>query len=158
MSHGKSSIVPGLAGNCPSFIRILALLCVKIQAHQSKWAQGLASQKFRDALFMSRISWWLSGAMCGFALLAEEKRRRAELAMYVLPRGLESAWCMLKGKGWLPIIPGGESLLCSLGMGMIMVSLLTLDKKTRLLHALVFGDPCRALIKYVLLFSSRSPH
>lgn len=69
---------------------------------------------------MSRVSWWLSGAISGFALLVEEKRRRAELTMYVLPRGLESTWCMLKGKGWLPIIPGGESLLCSLGMGMIM--------------------------------------
>jgi len=97
-----------------------SLLCIKIQAHQSKWAQQLTSRKFRDALFMSRVSWWLSGAISGFALLVEEKRRRAELTMYVLPRGLESTWCMLKGKGWLPIIPGGESLLCSLGMGMIM--------------------------------------
>ncbi|KAF8341270.1 uncharacterized protein EI90DRAFT_3033306 [Cantharellus anzutake] len=97
-----------------------SLLCIRIQAYQSKWAQQLMSRKFRDALFMSRISWWLSGSMCGLALLVEEKRRRAELTMYVLPRSLESAWSMLRGKGWLPIIPGGESLLCSLGMGMMM--------------------------------------
>ena len=29
----------------------------------------------------------------------EEKRRRGELAMYVLPKGLESAWIMARGKG-----------------------------------------------------------
>ena len=133
-------------------IRTLALLCIKIQVHQSKWAQQLMSRKFRDALFMSRVSWWLSGAMCGFALLVEEKRRRAELTMYVLPRGLESTWCMLKGKGWLPIIPGGESLLCSLGMGMIMVSSLTYWAKTTDCLIPSFCDPCRALIKCVIAF------
>jgi hypothetical protein len=32
-------------------------------------------------------------------LFVEERRRRGELAMYVLPKGLESAWVMARGKG-----------------------------------------------------------
>ena len=31
----------------------------------------------------------------------EDKRRRGELAMYVLPKGLESAWRMARGKGYV---------------------------------------------------------
>jgi hypothetical protein len=39
--------------------------------------------------------------LCALSLLVEEKRRRGELAMYVLPKGLESAWVMARGKGWV---------------------------------------------------------
>ena len=60
---------------------------------------------------MSRASWWLAGAMCGWALLVEDARRRTELTMYVLPRALESAWIVLRGKGVLPFVPGGDSLV-----------------------------------------------
>lgn len=43
--------------------------------------------------------------------------------MYVLPRGLESAWSVMRRRGWVPIVPGGENLLCAVGMSMVMVSL-----------------------------------
>jgi len=33
------------------------------------------------------------------SLFLEAKRRRGELAMYVLPKALESAWVMARGKG-----------------------------------------------------------
>jgi hypothetical protein len=39
------------------------------------------------------------GLATGLSLFVEEKRRRAELAMYVLPKGLESLWIMLRGHG-----------------------------------------------------------
>ena len=32
-------------------------------------------------------------------MLIEAKHRRGELAMYVLPKGLESAWVAARGKG-----------------------------------------------------------
>jgi hypothetical protein len=35
------------------------------------------------------------------SLLLEERRRHAELAMYVLPKGLESAWISARGHGWV---------------------------------------------------------
>ncbi|QRW16542.1 hypothetical protein RhiXN_04543 [Rhizoctonia solani] len=58
----------------------------------------------------------------GLSLLVEDKRRRGELAMYVLPRGLESAWGVMRRRGWVPIVPGGENLLCAMGMGMVMAT------------------------------------
>jgi len=97
-----------------------SLLCMKTQGYNSKWAQKYMSTAMREGLFMSRASWWLVGAMCGWALLVEDERRRTELTMYVLPRALESAWFMLRGKGVLPFIPGGDSLFCAAGMGMVM--------------------------------------
>lgn len=51
-----------------------------------------------DAL-ASKASFWVPGFMAGLSLFVEAKRRRGELAMYVLPKGLESAWVMARGKG-----------------------------------------------------------
>jgi hypothetical protein len=39
--------------------------------------------------------------LCSLSLFVEESRRRGELAMYVLPKGLESAWVMARGRGWV---------------------------------------------------------
>jgi len=59
--------------------------------------------------------------LAGLSLFVEEKRRRAELAMYVLPKGLESAWVMARGKG-LVFKTGqwGDILLTAVGTGMVM--------------------------------------
>jgi hypothetical protein len=53
----------------------------------------------------------------------EEKRRRGELAMYVLPKGLESIWVVARGKG-LVFRTGkwGDVMLAALGMAMVMVN------------------------------------
>lgn len=50
-------------------------------------------------ILISKPSFWLGGLMSGFSLFVEDKKRREELAMYVLPKGLESAWVMARGKG-----------------------------------------------------------
>ena len=73
-------------------------------------------------LLISKFSFWLPGFAAGLSLFVEDKRRRGELAMYVLPKGLESAWIMLRGKG-LVFKTGkwGETLLTILGMAMVMV-------------------------------------
>ncbi|KIJ57278.1 hypothetical protein M422DRAFT_219181 [Sphaerobolus stellatus SS14] len=77
-------------------------------------------QKVVD-LLIGKLSFWLGGLLSGLALFIEAKHRRPELAMYVLPKGLESAWRVASGKG---IIAGpkkyGEALLCAIGMGMVM--------------------------------------
>lgn len=44
--------------------------------------------------------YWMGGLLSGLSLFVEAKRRRGELAMYVLPKGLESAWVMARGKGY----------------------------------------------------------
>lgn len=55
-------------------------------------------QSFLDVLLSKPVYWFL-GVLSGLSLFVEEKRRREELAMYVLPKGLESAWVMARGKG-----------------------------------------------------------
>jgi hypothetical protein len=51
--------------------------------------------------FISKASFALLGLFAGLALFIEDPRRRAELAMYVLPKGLESAWATARGKGYV---------------------------------------------------------
>ena len=73
-------------------------------------------------LLISKASFWLPGFAAGLSLFVEEKRRRGELAMYVLPKGLESAWVMARGKGWVfRTGKWGKTLLTAFGMGMVMV-------------------------------------
>lgn len=72
-------------------------------------------------LLISKGSFWFLGLMSGLSLFVEAKRRRGELAMYVLPKGLESVWIMARGKGWVFKTGNwGEGLLTALGMAMVM--------------------------------------
>lgn len=50
-------------------------------------------------LLVSKLSFWLGGILLGLSLFIEDTQRRGELAMYVLPKALESAWMVLRGKG-----------------------------------------------------------
>ncbi|KAI0080505.1 hypothetical protein K474DRAFT_1657632 [Panus rudis PR-1116 ss-1] len=77
-------------------------------------------QSFVD-LFISKFSFWFGGLLTGFSLFVEEKRRREELAMYVLPKALESAWVMARGKGLVfGMGEWGDVILTAVGMGMVM--------------------------------------
>ncbi|KAE9408221.1 hypothetical protein BT96DRAFT_27185 [Gymnopus androsaceus JB14] len=71
-------------------------------------------------LLVSKYSFFIPGLFSGLALFVEEKRRRPELAMYVLPKGLESLWIVATGKVGLKRWRGGESLLTAIGMAMVM--------------------------------------
>ncbi|KAI0711032.1 hypothetical protein C8T65DRAFT_647898 [Cerioporus squamosus] len=72
-------------------------------------------------LLISKQSFFLGGLLSGLSLFVEEKRRREELAMYVLPKGMESAWVTARGKGWVvPFGRLGEPLLTAIGMGLVM--------------------------------------
>ncbi|KAG8679068.1 hypothetical protein FRC08_017245, partial [Ceratobasidium sp. 394] len=97
-----------------------SFFCLKHNLYLSPLFKRL-SPGARFAL-ISRASFWLGGLLAGLSLFVEEKRRRAELAMYVLPRGLESAWGVMRRRGWVPIVPGGENLLCAVGMSMVMAT------------------------------------
>ncbi|KAI0782562.1 hypothetical protein C8Q75DRAFT_727422 [Abortiporus biennis] len=72
-------------------------------------------------LWISKFAYWLPGLLCGLSLFVEEKKRREELAMYVLPKGLESAWSMARGKGYVFGTGNyGDLILTAAGMGMVM--------------------------------------
>ncbi|ORY90918.1 hypothetical protein BCR35DRAFT_261329 [Leucosporidium creatinivorum] len=64
--------------------------------------------------------YWASGFLTCISLFIEEKKRRGELAMYVLPRGMESLWSVLRRRSYVPFVPGGEVLMTSLGLSMVM--------------------------------------
>ncbi|KAJ6570916.1 hypothetical protein DFH09DRAFT_1153350 [Mycena vulgaris] len=98
--------------------------CFTNQLHarlmESPLMRRLLPARLIDAL-ISKPSFWVPGFLAGLALLIEEPRRRAELAMYVLPKGLESAWVAARGRG-LVFRTGnwGESALTGMAMGMVM--------------------------------------
>jgi len=48
---------------------------------------------------VSRPAHWVGGVVAGLSLFVEAKHRRGELAMYALPKALESAWVALRGRG-----------------------------------------------------------
>jgi len=96
-----------------------SILCMKNRIHEAQWSTKYLNPAIRQML-VSRASFWLLGALTGLALFVEDQRRRAELTMYVLPRGLESAWSMMRNRGYVPFIPFGDSILCAVGMGMVM--------------------------------------
>ncbi|KAL7417966.1 hypothetical protein BDY24DRAFT_4964 [Mrakia frigida] len=63
---------------------------------------------------------WFAGFMTTFSLFLEEKRRRSELALYVLPRGLSVLHSMLRKRAWIPRhVPLGEGVLAGLAMAIL---------------------------------------
>lgn len=71
----------------------------------------------------TKVDWLIGFATC-LSLFVDDARRRVELAVYVAPRGAQSAWAVARQKRWLPHVPAGEVLLASAGLSLIMVSLI----------------------------------
>ena len=89
-----------------------ALLCYKHRLHRylTKIKLGLMPGNSATAalkripqsvidLLISKFSFLFLGVLSGLSILIEDKRRRTELAMYVLPKGFESLWITLRGRG-----------------------------------------------------------
>ena len=89
-----------------------ALLCYKHRLHRylTKIKLGLMPGNSATAAFkripqsvidllISKFSFLFLGVLSGLSILIEDKRRRTELAMYVLPKGFESLWITLRGRG-----------------------------------------------------------
>ncbi|CAM0905921.1 unnamed protein product [Alopecurus aequalis] len=67
-----------------------------------------------------KLVYWFGGLISGLSILLENKARRAELALYVLPRAGESLWSILINRHLLPNIKNAEVGLFCLCMGGIM--------------------------------------
>ncbi|XP_031502668.1 uncharacterized protein LOC116265854 [Nymphaea colorata] len=67
-----------------------------------------------------KLVYWLAGGMAGASVLFEKKNRRAELALYVLPRAGDSLWNILVNRRLLPNVKNAEVALFCLCMGGIM--------------------------------------
>jgi hypothetical protein len=76
-----------------------------------------------DEALVGKHIWWALGAAAGTSVLLEERRRRAELALYVLPKALESAWATARGRGLVRSFgASGDAALAAAGVGMVMAT------------------------------------
>ncbi|KAH9985217.1 hypothetical protein BJV74DRAFT_886347 [Russula compacta] len=98
-----------------------AWFCSMQNAHRALAARRGTAPAWLLAAVMSRPVHWMGGVITGLSLFVEAKHRRGELAMYALPKGLESAWITLRGRG-LVLHTGkyGNPLLTAFAMGMVM--------------------------------------
>lgn len=67
-----------------------------------------------------RVIYWIAGIVSSMAILIEKKSRRAELALYVFPRALDSLYMILSDKKMMVSLPQGELLLFCLSLSGIM--------------------------------------
>jgi len=91
------------------------------QRHVWFFLQSRGWSKLAD-LVTHRCGAWLFGFATCLSLFVEEKRRREELALYVLPRALESGWISLRSYGLVPkeIPLGGALWLNVIGVTILM--------------------------------------
>ncbi|KNC98268.1 uncharacterized protein SPPG_06666 [Spizellomyces punctatus DAOM BR117] len=67
-----------------------------------------------------KLVYYLLGLLCSTSILIEHKSRRSELAMYVLPKGLQSLWMVLHQRGRMFRVPNFEIYMSSVAMGILM--------------------------------------
>ncbi|OCF43564.1 hypothetical protein I317_02582 [Kwoniella heveanensis CBS 569] len=109
----------GITRSC-SFLGVFVaiyqvLFCLRTQSIEQGWGSG-----WLQTALKRKETFWVMGFSTCLSLLVEEKKRRAELAMYVLPRALESAWSSARKRAWVPIVPFGETILGAAAMAMVM--------------------------------------
>ncbi|KAI7815802.1 hypothetical protein BC939DRAFT_87666 [Gamsiella multidivaricata] len=69
----------------------------------------------------NKYMYWLFGVTCsGSAIMVEQESRRAELAMYVLPKAAESLYKILYQKNWVKGVKHWEVMMFSFAMSLIM--------------------------------------
>lgn len=81
-----------------------------------------------------RMAFWWMGFVSAGSVLIEKKERRAELALYMLPRAGVAFYRGLVAKGWAKNIPNGEFLMMAVSMGVIMK---TFRKDEKMLSSIV---------------------
>lgn len=64
----------------------------------------------------------LASFMSGWAIMLEAPNRRAELAAYVAPRALQTAWHRLVNKGYVRSLPGAHVSVFSLATALLMAA------------------------------------
>ncbi|XP_011003548.1 PREDICTED: uncharacterized protein LOC105110262 isoform X2 [Populus euphratica] len=67
-----------------------------------------------------KLVYWIAGGISALSVLLEKKSRRAELALYVLPRAGDSLWYILVNRHLLPNMRNAEVALFCACMGGVM--------------------------------------
>ncbi|KAJ4953661.1 hypothetical protein NE237_030493 [Protea cynaroides] len=82
--------------------------------------QGVICLHRKVAVKDHKLLYWVAGGIAALSVLLEKKARRAELALYVLPRAGDSLWYILVNRHLLPDIKNAEVALFCMCMGGIM--------------------------------------
>lgn len=67
-----------------------------------------------------RSIYYLAGVISSLSILIEKKSRRGELALYVLPRAVDSLYMQLLDRKWMASVPHGDLALFCVAMGGLM--------------------------------------
>ncbi|KAJ3223554.1 hypothetical protein HK099_000975 [Clydaea vesicula] len=70
--------------------------------------------------FENKLLYFLFGVCCSSSIFLEHKNRRSELALYVLPKALDSLYRVMYNRRWMVNIPHFETAMFSLGMGFVI--------------------------------------
>ncbi|KAJ3147154.1 hypothetical protein HDU89_005751 [Geranomyces variabilis] len=68
----------------------------------------------------SRYAYWFFGLLAGGSIFIEQRSRRSDLAIYVLPRAIESLYTVMRHRKLAPRIKYFEILMFSVGTGCII--------------------------------------
>ena len=68
----------------------------------------------------NKLTYYFAGLVSSLSVLLEEKSRRSELALYVLPRAMDSLFMILQDRRWLSSMRHGESVLFCASMAGLM--------------------------------------
>lgn len=97
-----------------------ALFCMRTNALDTLPGKGLGG--LLRTLIARKETFWIMGFLNALSLFAEERKRRTELAMYVFPKALESAWASARKRAWVPVVPFGDTVLGAAALAMVMDS------------------------------------
>jgi hypothetical protein len=91
-------------GRSTLFLSLVVVICQgwfcgMQNAHRALAARRGAAPAWLLAFVLSRPVHWIGGMVSGLPLFVEAKHRRGDLAMYALPKALESVWITLRGRG-----------------------------------------------------------
>ncbi|KAF9578933.1 hypothetical protein BGW38_005026 [Lunasporangiospora selenospora] len=102
-------------------LRSSVFLAVFVAVYQSQICFHRNLVKDGWMISNNKYFYWLFGVTCSAsAIMVEQESRRAELAMYVLPKAAESLYKILYQKNWVKGVKHWEVLMFSTAMSLIM--------------------------------------
>lgn len=118
------------ASRSSSFLAVYVFIVKSMFCLVHVLADGISYSRLNDIPFMRRVSELLidnrmkglGGFLSCLSLFIEDRRRRKELTLYVLPKALESFWATGRIVGYIPHVPLGEYIMAATGLSMLMGS------------------------------------
>ncbi|KAG0209487.1 hypothetical protein BGX33_005487 [Mortierella sp. NVP41] len=110
-------LVKGEFGRAVKLYSTLNIIVTLVFQHKKLATQP---KEIVQRYFISTLRHLLNGILAGFAVLIEAPGRQMELALYCLPRALETTWKLLLKRGLVRNIPYGDIALFSASMGVMM--------------------------------------